>query len=221
MRKRRCGFGTLVEDGCTLIAATKPREHISGDPGTWHTEYRVCCRRGAYSPVTLERRTVALDEHGNETKHPRLGYVPPWEPMEKGESDAEAMQEFSEGSYEDAESRHPIHDEHLRYLRHRKDLDRLRMETNSELEDGGHTGRLKRGLQEKYVAALKRAKLYSKAAQDAAPPEKISKIKDKFQREYLFEKLKAEEADDLAWKRLRQISEEQKVPFRPTKRVCR
>jgi hypothetical protein len=76
-------------------------------------------------------------------------------------------------------------------------------------------------LQEKYVAALKRAKLYSKAAQDAAPPEKISKIKDKFQREYLFEKLKAEEADDLAWKRLRQISEEQKVPFRPTKRVCR
>lgn len=220
-RKRGCGFGTLSEDGCHLIAATKPREHMSGDPGTWRTEYRVCCRRGAYDPVMLQRRTAAYDEQGNPTKHPRLGYEPPWEVMVKGESEADALQSFSEGSYESAESLHPIHDEHLRYLRHQNDLHKLRMETNQELEDGGHVGRLKRGLQDKYTAALKRAKLYSAAARDEAPPDKLAKIKDRFQREYLFEKAKAEEADHLAYTRLNQIGKELKIPFRPNSRVCR
>jgi hypothetical protein len=214
-RKRRCcGFGQFQHEPCTTIAATKRRDLNTGEPGTWRTEYKLCCE--AYR-VALYRRRADFDEQGHEIDR---GYGH-WGELDHASDEAAALQKFNESAYEQAESLHPIHVEHLAFIRRRRDLNRLFNETDKELSEGGHTGALKRSFAGKYHAALKKAKLFSKAAKGEAPPDKIAAIKREMLVEFEQEKAAAEEADHLAFMRLKQVAQEEKQPFSPSARICR
>lgn len=215
-RKRSCSLGQLQHEPCVTIAATKKRTLITGEPGTWRTEYKLCCE--PYR-VALYRRRADFDESGREIDRP--GYGHGWGELDHAHDEASTLRKFNESAYQQAESLHPIHDEHLAFIRRQYDLDKLRKETNAELENGGHVGALKRSATEKFHAALKRAKLFSKAAQGTAPPEKIAAIKGKVLVEFEREKAAAEEADHLAFMRLKQIGVEEKKPFVPSSRICK
>lgn len=217
-RKKRssCSLGQTDSRPCVTIAATEKRDLLTGEPGTWRTEYKLCCESHR---VALYRRRADFDAQGREIDRP--GYGHGWGELDHAHDEGSTLQKFNESSYQQAESLHPIHSEHLTFIRRRYDLDKLRIETNKELEEGGHVGELKRVATRKFHTALKRARLFSKAAQGTAPPEKIAALKSKVLAEFEQEKVAAEEADHLAFMRLKQIGEEEKKPFRPVSQICR
>ena len=209
-----CSLGGFGEDqGCTTIAAMPKRKHITGEPGTWRTEYRVCCQPGR---VTLERRRADFDADGREIDRQGNGS---WHLLEKGGNESEALR-FSESSYEQASSLHPIHSEHLDHIRRTRQAWRLRTEAEGIMANGGPVSDLRRKSEYQYSNELKKAKLYSKAAKGVAPPDKILAIKNKVRAAYELKLPAAKDEEKRLKGVIREATAAEKAKFRPSSRVC-
>ncbi len=171
-------LGQMGDGGCTTIAVGPKREHVSGDPGTFRREWRICCRPGK---VTLESRRADFDASGNEVEGP---YGSKWDLYGKGGNESEAMADYGDSAYETARTMHPIHAEHRRYFEEQKAAHEARIAAERSLKDGGPVGALRRRFTDRFEAELKRAKLYGKAKQGIAPQDKVDAIRDRVMGEY-------------------------------------
>lgn len=208
-------FGQAGDGGCTTIAIGPKREHISGDPGTFRREWRICCRPGK---VRLESRRADFDASGNEVEGP---YGNKWDLSGEGGNESEAMADYGDSMYETASTMHPIHAEHRRHFEEQKTAYEERSKAEQALKDGGPVGALRRQFTGRFEAELKRAKLYGKAKQGTAPQDKVDAIRTRVMAEYKKAEPEAM-AEDV---HLRKVVHDAKWfaarRFRASARVCR
>lgn len=219
-RKPSCGFGQMED--CTTIAVGPKREHITGDPGTFRREWRICCRRTPIGgPRTyLESRRADFDDAGNEVP-PKDGIWKLWDRMGEGHDESAAMREYGDSTYERAQSTHEIHAEHSRFLREERLAYEEKAKAEKTLRHSAPVEELRRQFTARYEDALKKAKLYSKAQKGIAPPDKIEAIRTRLKAEYNeMEPAAVEEEKRL--KAVIQTAEKViKRKFQASTRVCR
>jgi hypothetical protein len=226
-KRRCCGFGRSFRgfgqtEDCTTIAVGPKREHVTGDPGTFRREWRICCRRTPIGgPRTyLESRRADFDAAGNEVP-PKDGIWKLWDRMGEGDNESAAMREYGDSAYETAKSTHEIHAEHSRFIREQRLAYDEKAEAEKTLRHSSPVDMLRGRFTARYEDELKKAKLYSKAKQGTAPPDKIEAIRARLKAEYnKMEPAAAEEE-----KRLKAvIRTAEKVierKFQTSTRVCR
>ena len=198
------------------LARTYPREHTSGEPGTWFTEYRLACPTmrardaiykkfgateskplfGALAPTMVTRQRIDISPDGRRRgSKPDVWFAPtPNKAVtEVGDSSFTGLSWARDGSAVptgEVESLHPAHREFQGCIMQRADAAKLMNAAAGWLKRDKYGGRtpLEDKYQGEFTAALKKAKLWSKAQKGLAPPEKVAVIQSGIRAAYEQEK---------------------------------
>lgn len=164
-----------------LVARSQPRARSDIDNGTVYNEWR--CRELTEKEVfsaTYYREDIykhgrwILERRSVWTRNNVIEKENEWEVMGFGADKVAALQTGWESSYEQAESLDLLHAKIVMFWREQNSRKTKAFNLVSKLE--GELTSLKEEARNEYIKALKAARLYSKAMENKAPPEKIEII---------------------------------------------